>query len=168
MLSACLWIVRGLIASNVAAWAVVSPRMKRRRTSASRGESPSANTHAMRRAVATMMISLLALAAPVAATAAGKAAKKPKVVGTVTALSGTKKLEAPKGKHLRAVHKGDKVTLDQVLVVGKGAKATIRLKRPKGVRKGTDLIQLTPAKGAKPVNRAKRRRGVITVSIAPR
>jgi hypothetical protein len=119
----------------------------------------------MTRALATVMVALLVLVAP----AAGSATRtKPKVVGTVTALSGTKKLQARNGKRLRAVHKGDKLTLDQVLVMGKGVRATIRLQRPKGVRKGTELIQLTPAKGAKPVIRTKLRRGVITVSISPR
>jgi hypothetical protein len=119
----------------------------------------------MTRALTTTMVALLVLVAP----AAGSATRtKPKVVGTVTALSGTKKLQARNGKRLRAVHKGDKLTLDQVLVMGKGVRATIRLQRPKGVRKGTELIQLTPAKGAKPVIRTKLRRGVITVSISPR
>jgi hypothetical protein len=118
----------------------------------------------MTRALA-VVIALLVLVAP----AAGNVTKKsPKVVGTITALSGTKKLHARTGKRLLALHKGDKLTLDQVLVMGKGVKATITLKRPKGVRKGTELIQLTPAKGAKPVIRARLRHGVITVKIAPR
>jgi hypothetical protein len=91
-----------------------------------------------------------------------------RVVGTVTALGGTKKLQVRAGKRLRALHRGDKVTLDQVLVMGKGVKATIRLERPKGVKNGTELIQLTAAKGAKPILRTTVKKGVITVKIAPR
>jgi hypothetical protein len=52
--------------------------------------------------------------------------------------------------------------------MGKGVKATITLNRPKGVRKGTELIRLTPARGAKPFIRTRLRHGVITVQIAPR
>ena len=116
-----------------------------------------------RRSIATL-VALLALAAPAATTAK----TTPKVVGKITALSGTKKLQVRVGKRLRTLHKGDKITLDQVLVMGKGVKATITLKRPKGVKKGTELVQFTPAKGVKPVIRAKSRHGVITVQIAPR
>jgi hypothetical protein len=110
------------------------------------------------------LIALLALAAPAATTAKST----PKVVGKVTAVSGTKKLQVRTSRRLRTLHEGDKLTLDQVLVIGKGVKATITLKRPKGVKKGTELIRFTPAKGAKPVIRAKRRKGVITVQLAPR
>jgi hypothetical protein len=117
-----------------------------------------------RRTIATL-VALLALAA---APAAGAAKTTPKVVGKVTALSGTKKLQVRVGKRLRTLHKGDRVTLDQIVVMGKGVKATITLQRPRSVKKGAELIQFTPAKGAKPVIRAKRRHGVITVQIAPR
>jgi hypothetical protein len=116
-----------------------------------------------RRSIGTL-VALLALAAPAATTAKST----PKVVGKVTALSGTKKLQVRVGNCLRTLHKGDRITLDQVLVMGKGVKATITLKRPKGVKKGTELIQFTPAKGARSVIRAKRGHGVITVQIAPR
>jgi hypothetical protein len=119
----------------------------------------------MTRRTIAILVALLALAAAPAATAAKTT---PKVVGKVTALSGTKKLQVRAGKRLRTLHKGDKLTLDQVLVMGKGVKATIILTRPSGVKKGTELIQFTPAKGAKPVIRAKRRHGVVTVQIAPR
>lgn len=120
-----------------------------------------------RRASIIVAVALLALAAPALALATpALAAKRAPVVGKVTALSGT--LQVRDGKKLRALHKGDKITLGQRLVVGKGVKATLTLKRPNGVAKGTELVRFAPVKGAKPIIRARLRHGVITVQIAPR
>jgi alkylated DNA nucleotide flippase Atl1 len=117
-----------------------------------------------------MMIKSLALvlALALAAPAGAVTAKRPKVVGAVTALSGTKKLQVKVGKRLHALRKGEKLTLGRVVVVGRGVKATLRLKRPAGVVKGTELVQLTPGQGAQPKVTTTRRRGVITIKIAAR
>lgn len=76
-------------------------------------------------------------------------AKKSKIVGSVTAVGGSKKLQLKKGKKLVTAKKGTKLALGDTLVPGKKLTATITLVRPKSVKAGTELILLKPAKGAK-------------------
>lgn len=94
-------------------------------------------------------------------------AAAPKTVGKVAMLGGTKQLQVRDGRHLRKLREGDRLALRQTLVVGKGASATLTLKRPRGVSAGTDLIRLTPAKGTQPTILTSRSGSVITVKITP-
>jgi hypothetical protein len=62
--------------------------------------------------------------------------------------------------------RGAKLTLGEHLVMGKGLKATLRLVKPKGVG-DKDLVDLSPAKGAKLDVRVSRSGSKITVTITP-
>lgn len=111
----------------------------------------------------------LVLALALGPTALAGSAKKPTVVGTVTAISGTKNVKikaTPKSKAVKA-KVGTKLRLGATVILGKGAKATLRLRRPAGVPKSRDLVYVKSASGAKHTSTVTRDAKGILVKIAP-
>jgi hypothetical protein len=99
---------------------------------------------------------------------AGSAAKR-KVVGKVTAIGGSKNVKiraTPKGP-ARAVKVGTKLTLGATIVMGKGARVTLRLKRPASVPKTRDLVYVKSTPGTKHTSTLTRDAKGILVKIAP-
>lgn len=118
-----------------------------------------------RRALLSALASGL-LVAGVAAPSAVEAAKpkpKPKVVGSVIAIGGSKKLTV-NGTRLA---KGTRLVLGQHLVMGKGLTATLQLVRPASVSSSRDLVDLRPVKGARFTVKLSRKGSRITVRITP-
>jgi hypothetical protein len=112
----------------------------------------------------------LVLALALGSTAmAGSAKKKPKLVGTVTAISGSKNVKVRKTPRSAAVKAkvGTKIPLGATVIVGKGAKATLRLKRPATVPKTRDLVYVRSAPGTKHTSTLTRDAKGILVKIAP-
>jgi hypothetical protein len=90
-----------------------------------------------------------------------------KVVGTVTSVNGPAQLQVRVGTRLRPLRRGATLRLGQVVVVGRRARATLRLRRPSGVPVTRDLVRFTPGRGARPRIRVSRSGRVTTVRIAP-
>lgn len=68
-----------------------------------------------------------------------------KVVGQVTALSGSKKLyQAVKSGKLHALHKGDHLHLGEMIEAGPGVSAALKLKTPNGVASDAQLVYVKP------------------------
>ncbi len=118
-----------------------------------------------RRALLSALVSglLVAGAAAPSAIAATKPKPKPKIVGSVIAIGGSKKLTV-NGKRLA---KGTRLVLGQHLVMGRGVTATLRLVRPANVSAARDLIDLRPVKGAKFTVKLSRKGTQVTVRITP-
>jgi hypothetical protein len=112
----------------------------------------------------SLTIALAALALLGGGAAAAQAA--PSTVGTVTQIGGTKLLQTKVGGHLRTLHKHDKLRLHQRLIIGRGATGTIVLKRPRGVKAGTELLTVMPGRGSKPTVGYSANHGVMTMTIA--
>ena len=104
-----------------------------------------------------LVLSLVAVPAAV-----GVAKAKPKSVGTVIAVGGSKKLNGDGGR----LGAGANLTLGEQLVMGKGLTATLQLTKPKGVG-DEDLVDLSPAKGAKLDVSVSRQGTKIIVAISP-
>jgi hypothetical protein len=98
-----------------------------------------------RRAVATVVAAL----ALVVSTGAAGVAATPRVVGKVVAVGGTKNLKTTAGGSgkLHRVKANDTLTLGEVLVIGRGATATLRVSRPAGVSADVNLVDLKSAAG---------------------
>lgn len=111
----------------------------------------------------------LVLALALGSTAMAGSAKKPKLVGTVTAISGSKNVKIRKTPRSAAVKAkvGTKIPLGATVIVGKGAKATLRLKRPASVPKTRDLVYVRSAPGTKHTSTLTRDAKGILVKIAP-
>jgi hypothetical protein len=112
-------------------------------------------------------LSLVLALALVAPALAGSA--KRKVVGKVTAIGGSKNIKiraTPKGPG-RAVKVGTKLTLGATIVMGKGARVTLRLKRPANVPKTRDLVYVKSTPGTKHTSTLTRDAKGILVKIAP-
>jgi FtsP/CotA-like multicopper oxidase with cupredoxin domain len=110
----------------------------------------------------------LALALALVPPALAGSAKR-KVVGKVTAIGGSKNVKiraTPKGPG-RAVKVGTKLTLGATIVMGKGARVTLRLKRPASVPKTRDLVYVKSARGTKHTSTLTRDAKGILVKIAP-
>ena len=114
------------------------------------------------RALLCALSSGLVLALATAPSAVEAAKLKPKAVGRIVAIGGSKKLTA-NGTRL---HKGEKLTLGEHLVVGKRLTATLQLVKPKGVG-DRDLVDLRPAKGVKFHIKISHKGSKITVRISP-
>ncbi|HZO36599.1 MAG TPA: hypothetical protein VFB41_06945 [Solirubrobacteraceae bacterium] len=116
---------------------------------------------------------LLACLAVVFALALGSVAlagsTKPKLVGSVTAISGTKsvKIRATTTSTAVTVKVGAKLQLGATIVMGKGARATLRLKRPASVPKSRVLVYVKSAPGTKHTSTLTRDAKGILVTIAP-
>jgi hypothetical protein len=112
----------------------------------------------------------LVLAVPLGTTAlAGSTKPKPNVVGTVTAIGGTKNVKiraTPTSKAVKAKG-GTKLRLGATVIMGKGAKATLRLKRPKTVPKSRALVYVRSARGTTHTSTVTRAAKGILVKIAP-
>ena len=106
------------------------------------------------------VVLLLALVAPPAAV--GGAEAKPKFVGTVVSVGGSKKLG---GGGARLTNGAD-LTLGEQLVMGKGLRATLRLIKPKGVG-DRNLVNLRSVKNAKLDVSVLRQGAKIIVVISP-
>ncbi|HXD54247.1 MAG TPA: hypothetical protein VN618_05800 [Solirubrobacteraceae bacterium] len=106
----------------------------------------------------------VALVAALVATsvAAGVRSAKPKPIGAVVAVGGSKKLS---GNGVR-LGKGARLRLGEHLVMGAGLSATLRLTKPAGAGEN-DLVDLSPAKGAKLDVKVSRSGATITVAISP-
>jgi hypothetical protein len=116
-----------------------------------------------RRALQRLLPVMLVLALVLLPSAAGSSTKAgPKPVGEIVAVGGSKKLNGG-GTRLSM---GAKLTLGEHLVMGKGLKATLQLMKPKGAG-DRDLVDLSPAKGAKVDVRVSRNGSKITVTITP-
>jgi hypothetical protein len=107
----------------------------------------------------------LALAAALSAGAT-RIAATPKVVGKVVVVGGTKNLKTSAtgtatGK-LHRVKADEQLTLGQVLVMGRGATATLRVTRPKGVSADLDLVDLKSVTGT-PHTVSVTRQGAVTI-----
>jgi hypothetical protein len=110
----------------------------------------------------------LALALALVPPALAGSAKR-KVVGKVAAIGGSKNVKiraTPKGP-ARAVKVGTKLTLGATIVMGKGARVTLRLKRPASVPKTRDLVYVKSARGTKHTSTLTRDAKGILVKIAP-
>ena len=106
---------------------------------------------------------------PSDSSALAGSAKRPKRVGTVAALSGTKNVKiraTPTSKAVKA-KVGTKIPLGATILLGKGAKATLRLKRPANVPKTRDLVYLKSAPGTKHTSTVTRDAKGILVTIVP-
>lgn len=115
-----------------------------------------------------MLALMLALGAGSAAPA-GDAKAKPKVVGGITAIGGTKNVKVrPPGtaKAVRA-RAGTRISLGATIVMGRGATATLRLKRPAGVPRSAVLVSVRSVAGAKHTSTVTRDARGILVRIAP-
>jgi hypothetical protein len=112
----------------------------------------------------------LVLALALGSTAlAGSTKKKPKLVGTVTAISGSKNVKirtTPRSPAVKA-KVGTKIPLGATVIVGKGAKATPRLTRPATVPKTRDLVYVRSAPGTKHTSTLTRDAKGILVTIVP-
>jgi hypothetical protein len=111
----------------------------------------------------------LVLALALGSTALAGSARKPKLVGTVTAVSGTKNVKiraAPTSTAVKA-KAGTKIRLGATIIMGKGAKVTLRLKRPASVPKSRNLVYVKSARGAKHTSTLTRDAKGILVNIAP-
>lgn len=108
-----------------------------------------------------ILLATLVLALAATSVALGVRAAKPKTVGSVVTLGGSKKLT----RNGSRLGRGAKVRLGERLVMGSGLSATLRLTRPKGYEK--DLVDLSPAKGAKLDVKVSRSGATITVTISP-
>lgn len=104
-----------------------------------------------------LLLSLVAVPAAV-----GDAKAKPKSVGTVIAVGGSKKLKGDGGR----LGDGANLTLGEQLVMGKGLRATLQLTKPKGAG-DEDLVDLNPAKGAELDVAVSRKGSTIIVTISP-
>lgn len=111
----------------------------------------------------------LAVASAAGSTAvAGKAT--PTYVGSVTAVGGTKnvKMRATAASPAVTVKAGTRIQLGATIIMGKGAKATLRLTRPSSVPKTRTLAFVRSAPGATHTSTVmKNAKGVVTVRIAP-
>jgi hypothetical protein len=116
------------------------------------------------RGAAGVVVLVLTLALIAVAGGPAQARKAKPTVGTVTAVSGTKKLSRAGGVRLKV---GAKLTLGERIVLGKGVSATLRLLRPKGVASDVDLVKLDPVDGAKEDVRVARDGRYIVVTISP-
>jgi hypothetical protein len=118
-------------------------------------------------------IALFAVLALVLALSTGTAstAATPKVVGKVVVVGGTKNLKTSAtgtatGK-LHRVKANDELTLGQVLVMGRGATATLQVTRPKGVSADARLIDLKSVTGTPHKVSVSRKGAVTIIEIAP-
>jgi hypothetical protein len=111
----------------------------------------------------------LVLALALGSTALAGGAKKPELVGTVTAVSGTKnvKIRATPTSTAVKAKAGTKIRLGATIIMGKGAKVTLRLKRPATVLKTRDLVYIKSARGTKHTSTLTRDANGILVKIAP-
>jgi hypothetical protein len=120
-----------------------------------------------RRIVIACLALVLALA--LGSTALAGSARKPKLVGTVTAISGAKNVKirlTPTSKAVKA-KVGTRIRLGATVIMGKGAKATLRLKRPASVPKTRDLVYVRSAPGTKHTSTLTRDAKGVLVKIAP-
>jgi hypothetical protein len=111
----------------------------------------------------------LVLALALGSNALAGSAKKLKLVGTVTAVSGTKNVKirlTPTSKAVKA-RVGTRIRLGATVIMGKGATATLRLKRPASVPKTRDLVYVKSARGTKHTSTLTRDAKGILVKIAP-
>lgn len=109
----------------------------------------------------------IVLALALGSMALAGSAQKPKLVGSATAVSGSVKIRAtPTSKAVKA-KAGTKLRLGATVILGKGAKATLRLKRPAGVPKSRELVYVRSAPGAKHTSTLTRDAKGILVKIAP-
>jgi hypothetical protein len=111
----------------------------------------------------------LVLALAFGSTALAGSAKKPKLVGTVTAISGTKNVKiraTPTSKAVTA-KAGTRIRLGATIIMGEGAKAPCASKRPASVPKTRDLVYVTSARGTKHTSTLTRDAKGILVKIAP-
>lgn len=120
------------------------------------------------RLLVLLLALMLALGAGSAAPA-GDAKAKPKVVGGITAIGGTKNVKirplgATKAVRARA---GTRIPRGATIVMGKGATATLRLKRPAGLPQSAVLVSVRSAAGAKHTSTVTRGARGILVRIAP-
>ena len=118
-----------------------------------------------------MPIACLALVLVLAlgSTALAGGAKKPMLVGTVTVVSGTKNVKIRATPTSKAVEAkvGAKIRLGATIVMGKGAKAALRLKRPAVVPRTRDLVYVRSAPGTKHTSTLTRDAKGILVEVAP-
>lgn len=111
----------------------------------------------------------LALALAFGSSAVAGSAKQPIRVGAVAAIGGTKNVKiraTPTSKAVKA-KVGTKIPLGATIVMGKGAKATLRLKRPASVAKTRDLVYVKSAPGTKHTSTVTRDAKGILVKIEP-
>ena len=97
-----------------------------------------------------------------------RSAKKPKLVRTVTAISGTKNVKirlTPTSKAVKA-RVGTRIRLGATVIKGKGATPTLRLKRPASVPRTRDLVYVKSARGTKHTSTLTRNAKGILVKIA--
>ncbi len=72
----------------------------------------------------------------------------------------------PKARAHR-LRRGEKLRLGTTIVMGRGARATLRLTRPKGVAGTRDLVFVRSAKGTRHTTTLKRKGKRIIVTIVP-
>jgi hypothetical protein len=121
--------------------------------------------------LAALVLGALLVGAHAAAPASTvhSAARAKAVVGEVLALGGSERLSVRRasGGSPRTLKTGAKLRLGDHVVMGKGVTATLRLTRPKGVGTDTNLIDLSPATGAKHDVAVSRKGRRTTIKITP-
>ena len=111
----------------------------------------------------------LVVALALGSSALAGSATKPTRVGAVAAISGTKNVKiraTPTSKAVKA-KVGTKIPLGATIIMGKGARATLRLKRPAKVPKTRDLVYVKSAPGTKHTSTLTRDAKGILVKIEP-